>query len=91
MSEAGEAVPGNDERYRLALDSAELGTFSIDPSNDTLWSDTRFCAICGVDSGLLSYEQSFALVHPKTGPGCAKPLRLLLRALSSRPFPSSIG
>ena len=36
---AAQALRASDERCRLALDSAELGTFNLDPSTDTLTVD----------------------------------------------------
>ena len=54
----------SEERRRLALDSAELGTFNIDPATNALKTDERFRAIFGFADELMTYEQAFAIVHP---------------------------
>ena len=58
------ALRKNEERIRLALESAELGTFNIDPATDTLTADERFRTIFGVATEPVDYERAFALVHP---------------------------
>ncbi len=54
----------SEERRRLALDSAELGTFNIDLATNALKTDERFRAIFGFADELMTYEQAFAIVHP---------------------------
>jgi len=66
---AAEALRASDERCRLALDSAELGTFNIDSATGTLTTDDRFQVIFGAPAGTLEYEQAFALIHPEDRAG----------------------
>jgi PAS domain S-box-containing protein len=58
------ALLASEARWRLAVDSAELGVWSIDPATDTLTADERFLAIFGVPGGAVDYEGAFAAVHP---------------------------
>ncbi len=51
-------------RRRMALESAELGTWSVDPTTMTLITDARFREIFGVQADTIDYEQVFALIHP---------------------------
>ncbi|MDP1861730.1 MAG: PAS domain S-box protein [Gemmatimonadaceae bacterium] len=58
------ALRMSEERGRLALDSAELGTFSLDPATNILASDERFNAIFGTPTERIDYEQAIAIAHP---------------------------
>ena len=58
------ALQENQERLRLALDSAELGTWNIDPESNHLTSDERFRMIFHACDEPLSYEEAFAAIHP---------------------------
>ena len=66
--QAGEALRMSEERGRLALDAAELGTFNIDPATNTLTTDERFRVIFGFAGERIDYEQAFAIVHPEDRP-----------------------
>ncbi len=62
---AEKALRSSEKLSRLALDSAELGTFNIDPETLVLTgTDERFRAIFGIAEGQSSYEGAFAAVHP---------------------------
>jgi PAS domain S-box-containing protein len=54
-----------EERRRLALDAAELGSWNIDTTTNELVTDRRFREIYGVTDKHLSYEQAFEIVHPE--------------------------
>ena len=58
------ALRMSEERGRLALDSAELGMFNIDPATNTFESDDRFKAIFGSPTERIDSEQAFATAHP---------------------------
>ncbi len=60
---AREALRQSEERRRLALDSAELGAWHLDPATMTLETDERFRAIFGV-AAPVDYEQAVARIHP---------------------------
>ncbi|MDG3008234.1 PAS domain-containing hybrid sensor histidine kinase/response regulator [Paludisphaera mucosa] len=53
-----------DARVNLALDSARLGTWNIDPATEALETDDRFRAIFGVAGDHCSYQDAVAIVHP---------------------------
>ncbi len=80
------AVRASDERCRLALDSAELGTFNLDPATDTLTVDDRFRAIFGAPDARLGYEQAFAIVHPDDRLGLRAAVAAATRADDPAPF-----
>ena len=61
---AEEELRASQERVRLALDSAELGSWNINTVTNSLASDPRFRAIFGVTDDTLSYESAFAIIHP---------------------------
>ena len=58
-----ESLEASEQRRRLALDAAELGTFSIAPATDTLTTDARFRAIFGTAEESIDYERAFSIVH----------------------------
>ena len=61
---AEEILRTSERRRRLALESAGLGTFNIDPATNALTTDERFQAIFGAPGDQITYEQAFAIVHP---------------------------
>jgi PAS domain S-box-containing protein len=55
----------SDERGRMALDSAQLGTWHVHPSTKAFTCDQRFRDIFGVpDAQWLDYEPVIAIMHP---------------------------
>lgn|GEM_PF-297080 len=58
------ALRASEESRRIALDAAELGTFNIDLTSNSLTSDERFRIIFASSAEAMNYEQAFALVHP---------------------------
>ena len=54
----------SEDRRRLVLESAELGSWHVDPSTMSLTTDERFRAIFGVTADHIDYEQAVALIHP---------------------------
>ena len=84
---AAQALRASDERCRLALDSAELGTFNSDPATETLTTDARFQAIFGAPpAGRLGYEQAFAIVHLDDRAGLRAAMAAATRADDPAPF-----
>ena len=83
---AAQAVRASDERCRLALDSAELGTFNVDSATGTLTADARLQAIFGAPAGRLEYEQAFAIVHPDDQAGVRAAVAAAIRADDPAPF-----
>ncbi len=81
-----QALRASDERCRLALDSAELGTFNVDSATDTLTADNRFRAIFGAAPGPLEYAQAFAIVHPEDRAALRAAVAAATRADDPAPF-----
>ncbi|MBC7600943.1 MAG: PAS domain S-box protein, partial [Polaromonas sp.] len=54
----------SEERRRLALDAAELGTWNFEPSSLAVQTDARFRAIFGTTEECPDYFQLFAIIHP---------------------------
>jgi PAS domain S-box-containing protein len=59
-----QALRASEAGRRLALDSAELGTWHLDVATGALDTDERFRAIFGVTSPCLGFEDGIALIHP---------------------------
>ena len=60
---ADRALRESKDELRLALESAELGSWHLDGSSNSFSADERFRAVFGVTAETLSHEQAFALVH----------------------------
>jgi PAS domain S-box-containing protein len=52
------------EQRQLALDSAELGAWHVEPVTMAFSADQRFRSIFGLGEENLSYEQAVAAIHP---------------------------
>ncbi len=61
---AEEAVHSGDERLRSALDAAEMGTWTMDPTNGAFNVDDRYLAIFGGTRSGLTLQQGMETVHP---------------------------
>ncbi len=62
--EAQRKLEATEKQFRMALESAALGTWHVDPITQTLTSDARFREIFGSTGLSLSYEQAFGRIHP---------------------------
>lgn len=60
-----EKLKKTEVQRNLALDSAELGLWNIDPRTNTLLCDQRFRIIFSGEVGPLDYERAFDLIHPE--------------------------
>ena len=58
------ALRASDERLRFALDSAELGTWSLDTVTGLFNVDERYRAIYGSAASELTVEQGLTALHP---------------------------
>jgi PAS domain S-box-containing protein len=54
----------SERRRRLAAEAADVGSFNIDPVTSTLVSDAQFRRLLSGLNDPLTFEQSFAVVHP---------------------------
>lgn len=64
QKQAEDRLRASEEQRKQALDSAELGSWHMDPVTITLTTDERFRKIFGVTQRELDYEQAVALIHP---------------------------
>jgi PAS domain S-box-containing protein len=75
-----------DERRRLALDAAQLGSWNIDPVTRELASDDRFQEIFSGTIGPITYEQAFARIHDQDRERVQKAVEAALRPDNPAPF-----
>ena len=54
----------SEERRRLTLDAAELGTWYVDPATRNTQTDARYRAIFGTTEDWTDYLQAVAVIHP---------------------------
>ena len=54
----------SEERRRLALDSADLGTWHVEPGTMALSTDERFRLLFSGEARPLDYERAVAFIHP---------------------------
>jgi PAS domain S-box-containing protein len=54
-----------DDQRRLALDSARLGSWHLDPATGELTTDLRMREIFGVAGESLNFEEAIARIHPE--------------------------
>ncbi|WP_422927884.1 PAS domain S-box protein [Singulisphaera sp. PoT] len=83
---ADEAIRASEERFRLALDSAELGAWHVDPKTMKLTTDARFRAIFGTDQAALGYEQAIAMIHPDDRSMVRAEVQLATRPSDPKPY-----
>ena len=58
----------SEERRRLALDVAELGTWHVDPATRATTTDARYRAIFGTTEEWTDYLQAVEVIHPDDQP-----------------------
>ena len=59
-----ERLRASEERRRLALDAAELGTWNFDPASGVVQTDARYRTIFGTTEECPDFLQLFAIIHP---------------------------
>ena len=74
------------DQLRLALDSARLGSWHLDPSTGELITDPRFRSIFGVDGDVLAYEPALDLIHPEDRPAVLGAIAAAMRPVDPEPF-----
>ena len=63
--EAEKRLRLSEERRRLALDAAGLGTWNIDAATNALTTDERFRTIFHGSTVPISFDEAFAALHPE--------------------------
>ena len=80
------ALRASEERRRLALDSAELGAWNIDPVQQRLTSDERFGVIFAGSPAPMSYEEAVAAVHVDDRAGVTAAIAAAVRPDDPAPY-----
>ena len=83
---AEETLRASEERRRLALDAAELGTWHVDTKTRATTSDARFRAIFGTTDGWTDYLQAVAVIHPDDQPAVLEAVAAATRLEDPAPY-----
>ena len=76
----------SEERRRLALDAAELGTWHVEPATRATKTDARYRAIFGTTEDWTDYFQAFAVIHPDDLPAVKDAVATATRPEDPTPF-----
>jgi len=83
---AEELLRASEERRRLALDAAELGTWHVEPATRATKTDARYRAIFGTTEDWTDYFQAFAVIHPDDLPAVKEAVATATRPEDPTPF-----
>jgi PAS domain S-box-containing protein len=86
LAAMAESLRRSEQRWRLALDSAELGSWSMDPASASVATDERFRAIFGITYDRIDYEQLVALIHPEDQPRVREAVASSIRPDDPAPY-----
>ena len=76
----------SEERRRLALDAAELGTWHVDPATRATTTDARYRAIFGTTAEWTDYLQAVAVIHPDDQPAVLEAVAAATRLEDPAPY-----
>ena len=76
----------SEERRRLALDAAELGTWYVDPATRATKTDARFRTIFGTTEEWTDYLQAVAVIHPDDQPAVLAAVAAATRLEDPTPY-----
>jgi len=76
----------SEERRRLALDAAELGTWHVDTETRFTQTDARFREIFGTTEEWTDYLQAVAVVHPDDQPAVLEAVAMATRLENPTPY-----
>ena len=76
----------SEERRRLALDAAELGTWCVDPATRVTKTDARYRAIFGTTEEWTDYLQAVAVIHPDDQPAVLEAVAAATRLENPAPY-----
>ena len=85
-NKAEEQLRASEERRRLALDAAELGTWHVEPATRATKTDARYRAIFGTTEEWTDYFQAFAVIHPDDLPAVKEAVATATRLEDPTPF-----
>ena len=80
------ALRASEDRRRLALDSAELGAWNIDPAQHVLTTDERFCTIFAGSPAPLGYAQAVAALHADDRAAVSAAIAAAIRPVDPAPY-----
>ena len=83
---AEEALRASEERRRLALDAAELGTWHVEPATRATKTDARYRAIFGTTEEWTDYLQAVAAIHPDDQPAVLEAVAVATRLEEPTPY-----
>ena len=75
-----------DEGRRLALDSAQLGSWNMDPATQELETDERFRAIFGIAGDHISFRDAVDIIHPEDRDRVGDAIAASTRLDDSQPY-----
>lgn len=81
-----EELRDSERQRRLALDSAELGMWSVNPVTMNLETDARFREVFGVHAESLTYDEAVALIHPDDRDKVGRAVAASARSLDPAPY-----
>ena len=76
----------SEEKRRLALDAAELGTWCVEPETRATKTDARYRAIFGTTEEWTDYFQAYAVIHPDDLPAVKKAVEAATRVENPAPY-----
>jgi len=80
------ALQASEIQLRLALDSAELGSWHVEPETMQLSTDERFRTISSGGSGQLDFEQAVSHIHPDDRTRVLEAVRAAMRLDDPQPY-----
>ena len=85
-NKAEEQLRASEERRRLALDAAELGTWHVEPATRATKTDARYRTSFGTTEEWTDYFQAFAVIHPDDLPAVKEAVAAATRLEDPIPF-----
>ena len=84
--QAENALRASEERRRLAVDAAELGTWHVEPGTRAMQTDDLYRVIFGTTEVWTDYLQAVAAIHPDDQPAVLKAVAAATRLDDPAPY-----
>ena len=85
-NKAEDLLRASEQRRRLALEAAELGTWHVEPVTRATKTDARYRAIFGTTEEWTDYFQAVAVIHPDDQPAVLEAVAAATRLDDSTPY-----